>query len=272
MIFKPYERFNRTKCNSCGICVSVCPASAIETDSSGRITSFTSSCIGCAHCGCYCPLNCFELPLNQLDTIPSEEQIQNLYEARRSTRKFLNRNIDEETLRSLLEPVGFSPTGQNAQGITVDVLLGRESIDRLILNPIVKLIRILDCFRLLTLVSGSAGKFIKKLRNGEDIICWNAPCVLLFRAPAGNVTGKTDAVIAATTVSIKAEALGLGSFWNGVVQMTSLFLPIKKSHAVLCIGYPALKRYQQVPERNWNRSDISQSKQDARADHREALV
>ena len=269
MTFKPQDNFDRAKCNHCGICVSVCPESAIETDSSGRITSFTSACIGCAHCGCYCPLNCFDLPPDQQDILPSEVQIQSLYETRRSTRAFSDRSIDEKVLQSLLEPVGFSPTGQNAQGIIVDVLLGRESIDRLILNPIIKLVRILDCFRLLTLLSGSAGKIIKKLRNGEDVVCWNAPCVLLFRAPAANVTGKTDAVIAATMVSIKAEALGLGSLWNGVVQMTSPILRVSRSHAVLCIGYPALKRYQQIPERDWKRSDISRNKQDARGDHHE---
>ncbi len=269
MVFKPEDRFNRAKCNSCGICVSACPESAIETDSSDGITAFTSACIGCAHCGCYCPLNCFDLPLAKSDMLPQEDQIQNLYEARRSTRKFLDRRIDEEVLRSLLEPVGFSPTGQNAQGVTVDVLIGRDNIDSLILNPIVRLVRVLDCFRLLTLFAGPAGKIIKKLRSGEDVICWNAPCVLLFRAPARNVTGKTDSVIAATMVSIKAEALGLGSLWNGIVQIISPILRVRRSQAVLCVGYPALKRYQQIPERTWNRSDVSRSKQDARGDHRE---
>lgn len=269
MTFKPQDSFDGTKCTQCGICVSVCPESAIETDSSGHITSFASSCIGCAHCGCYCPQNCFNLTPDKQDILPTGDQIQNLYKVRRSIRAFSDRSINDKLLRSLLEPVGFAPTGQNAQGITVDVLLGRESIDSLILNPIVRLVRILDCFRLLTLLSGSAGKIIKKLRNGEDVICWNAPCVLMFRAPAANVTGKTDSVIAATMVSVKAEALGLGSLWNGVVQMISPILPVRKSHAVLCIGYPELKRYQQIPERDWRRSNISLNKQDARADHRE---
>ncbi len=260
MLFRPGHRFVSEKCTGCGICSCVCPADAVETTDSGKVVSFASTCIGCAHCGCYCPENCFDLPKEHHGKLPQEDEIQNLYEGRRSTRRFSEKQIDEAVLSSLLEPVGFAPTGRNAQGITVEVVLGRKSIQRRILNPLVKLIRFLDCFRLLSLVSGSARGSVKKLREGEDIITWKAPCVLLFRAPITNITGKTDAVIAATMVSIKAEAMGLGSFWNGVVQMVSPVLSVKRCHAVLCVGYPSLKKYQHVPAREWTRRDISQSK------------
>lgn len=258
MLFKPEHRYISEKCVACGICSDVCPEDSIETDQSGKVVSFASTCMGCAHCGCYCPANCFDLPAEQHAEMPGEDQIQNLFESRRSTRKFSEKKIDAAVVSSLLEPVGFAPTGQNAQGITVDVILGSAGINRLIVKPLVKLVRVLDCFRLLTLVAGPARGAIRKLRQGEDIITWKAPCVLLFRAPVGNITGKTDAIIAATMVSIKAESMGLGSFWNGVVQMASPILQVKKCHAVLCVGYPFLKKYQHVPAREWISRDISQ--------------
>ncbi|MCD4706816.1 MAG: nitroreductase family protein [Candidatus Sabulitectum sp.] len=256
MLFKPEQRFISERCTGCGICSEVCPEDAVKTTDSGHVVSFASICIGCAHCGCYCPSNCFDLPKEQDDKFSQEDQIQSLFEYRRSIRKFSDKLVDEAVVNSLLEPVGFAPTGQNAQGISVDVILGRERIHRLILNPLVKLTRFLDCFRLLSFVAGPARGIVRKIREGEDIITWKAPCVLLFRAPMMNVTGKTDAVIAATMVSIKAEAMGLGSFWNGVVQMVSPILRVKKCHAVLCVGYPSLKKYQHVPAREWTRRDI----------------
>jgi nitroreductase/NAD-dependent dihydropyrimidine dehydrogenase PreA subunit len=251
MVFSPEQSFESVKCTACGICSQVCPEDSIRTDESGLVISFESTCIGCGHCGCYCPSNCFSLPEENRGLIPEQEQLQNLFESRRSVRHFLEKPVEETVIRSLLEPVGFSPTGQNAQGITVEVILGRGRIRKLVVDPLVKLIRILDCFRLLSLFAGKSRAAVKKIRNGEDIITWKAPCVLLFRAPAGNITGKTDAVIAATMVSVKAEAMGLGTFWNGVVQVASVFLRVKKSHAVLCVGYPMLKKYQRVPARDW---------------------
>lgn len=253
--FSPRKVFQSEKCTGCGICSLVCPASAIRVDEQGKVVSFSASCIGCGHCGCYCPENCYGLPRSPLhDNLPSEDQIQSLFKSRRSTRRFTDREIDETVLSSLLATVGFSPTGRNAGGITVQVILGRSEINRLVLNPVVKVVKFLDCCRLLTIMAGPARPFLRKLKQGEDIINWNAPCMLLFRVPASNPTGRSDTVIAATMVSLKAEAMGLGSFWNGVVQMLSPFLPVKKCSAVLCVGYPALKKFQSVPPREWSRS------------------
>lgn len=260
MQFKPRQRYLSDKCTACGICSAVCPVNSIETDLAGKVISFTSSCIGCAHCGCYCPSNCFDLPAEQHNEMADEEKLQILFESRRSTRKFSEKQIDEALVNTLLAPVAYTPTGQNAQGIIVDVILGSERINQLIIKPLVNLVRFLDCFRLFTLFAGPARGMLRKLRQGDDIITWGAPCVLLFRAPAGNVTGRTDSVIAATMVSIKAEAMGLGSFWNGIVQMASPILRVKKCHAVLCVGYPSLKKYQHIPAREWTCNRINQSK------------
>ncbi|MCK5841207.1 MAG: nitroreductase family protein [Candidatus Sabulitectum sp.] len=225
---------------------------------SGKVVSFLSTCIGCAHCGSYCPSNCYDLAVQKSPDPVGVHSLQHLYENRRSVRSFSEKQVERSVISCLLEPVGFSPTGRNAQGITVDVILGYEIVEKLLFRPLVKLLRVLDSFRLLTLFAGKTRGAVKKIRNGEDIITWKAPCVLLFRAPRRNVTGSMDAVIAATMVSIKAEAMGLGCFWNGVVQMAAPVLPISKPHAVLCIGYPAFKKHQHIPAREWTRRDLSQ--------------
>ncbi len=256
-MFKPSQNFQSNKCTACGICSKVCPNDAVLTNSTGLVISFSSACIGCAHCGCYCPSNCFKLPKEEDREIAKPQELQNLFEIRRSIRLFSDKIIADSVIHSLLEPVGFSPTGKNSQGVTVDVIQGTEIIKKLIVNPITKIAKIINCCGIFSLLAGSAAEPVKKLCAGIDVVTWNAPCVLLFKAPLGNVTGKTDSIIAATMVSIKAESMGLGVFWNGVIQITSSILPLKRSHAVLCIGYPALKKYQHISERKWSKKIIS---------------
>ena len=252
MIYDPSEQFKAEKCNGCGICSTVCPADAMVTDSKGIVVSF-NKCINCSHCGCYCPQNAFDLQPVAENFDSASDVIQYLFERRRSVRVFKDRELSEDILKSLLEPVAYAPTGRNAQGLSVEVLTDRKIIKNRIVKPIMRAVKMLDSMGIVSLFAGSERHLIKKLKKGIDLITCNAPCVLLFKAPHRNPTGKADAVIAATMVSIKAESLGLGVFWNGIVQLSSLFLPTGKKDAVLCIGYPALKQYQRAPLREWKR-------------------
>jgi len=257
MVFKPESVYLSSLCTACGICSEVCPAGAVRTGADGKVVSFSSGCIGCGHCGCFCPGKCFGLPsVDNSDLMPEEKKIQFLFENRRSTRKFRAREIDRTVLNALLEPVGYAPTGRNDQGLQVDVILGEKRVRQLIFDPMAKLVKFIDCFRLLSLFPGPGRLFAEKLRSGTDIITWNAPCVLLFRAPGKNATGRTDAVIAATMVSVKAESMGLGTFWNGIIQVVSPLIGLKRCHAVLCVGYPLHRKNSLVPARNWNSREI----------------
>ncbi len=257
MVFDPGSSFRGDLCTGCGICSSVCPVSAVVTSSRGRVASFLGTCIRCGHCGAYCPENCFGLPgVAEADNSSLEEQIDVLFRNRRSLRSYRDTPPDQEVLSSILEPVGLSPTGHNDQGVRVRVILGRKAIEDRVVKPVARLLRIVDCLGLVSLLAGPAGPMVKKLKKGEDLITWGAPCVLLFSAPLGNVTGATDAVIAAAMVSIKAEASGLGTLWNGVVNILAPLLGLGRSSAVLCIGYPLLKKRQRVPERDWKRIDL----------------
>lgn len=256
MAFDPSASYDRKKCRGCGVCSAVCPVSAVNADRNGLVVSFSSICIGCGHCGCYCPWNCFGL--EAVDGSPEsslEGEITALIKNRRSTRKYLKRDLSQKTLDSLLEPVGYSPTGHNDQGIRVMVLSGGEKVRRRAVEPVVRLLRAVDSFRLVTLLAGSGRKTVERLRQGEDLIAWGAPCVLFFSAPLRNVTGPSDCVIAASLVSLKAEAMGLGSLWNGVLRILSPFLGFGRASAVLCVGYPEMRKYQKLPVRRWKRLD-----------------
>lgn len=256
--FHPEELFTAEKCTRCGICSMVCPASAVLTGDDGRVKGFSRMCIGCGHCGCYCPANCFSLePADSFFAgLPGEDRVLRQMAERRSVRHFQSNDIKPETLDQLLRAVGYSPTGRNSQGIRVTVINGSSAVRRKIVMPVVRLVRILDCCRLLSLMAGPSRGMVRKLASGTDLLAWGAPCVLLFSAPRRNVTGTADALIAASMVAFHAESMGMGTLWNGVVRILAPFLGLGRSSAVLCVGYPALRKRYLVPPREWKRRDI----------------
>lgn len=255
--FDPGASFMAETCTGCGICSSVCPVSAVVTDQEGMVVSFLGTCIRCGHCGAYCPNDCYGLPpVTDAENSSLEGRIDALFRNRRSVRSYLEEPLDEAALASILEPVGLSPTGHNDQGLRVRVISGRKAVEDRLVRPLVRLLKIADCLGLVSLFAGPARPMVKRLKRGEDLITWGAPCVLLFSAPLGNVTGGTDAVIAASMVAVKAEAAGIGTLWNGVVRIFAPLLGLGRCSAALCAGHPRLRKFQRVQERDWKRIDL----------------
>ncbi len=246
--------FLQERCTGCGICSRVCPVSAVVTGPGGRVESFSSICIGCGHCGAHCPGNCWDLePLEDQGDMPLARCVDWLFASRRSVRVFGNVDLPDAVIDEMLSPVGLSPTGHNDQGLRVTVVSGADRVRGKLVRPVLRLLALVDCFRLVTLLSGKARPMVRRLHAGEDLLAWGAPCVLFFHAPLRNVTGSADTVIAAVAVEMKARAMGLGTLWNGVLKILSPLLGMGRSGAVLCVGYPAVRNRWKLPERRWTR-------------------
>ena len=256
MVFDPAKRFLPERCTACGICSSVCPASAITPDRTGKPVIASSCCIGCGHCGCYCPSNCFSLEPMIDDNTSLEGQIDSIFKNRRSTRSFKDQELSDNDISVLLEPVNWTPTGRNSQGIRVDLIRGRGKIEKLVLHRFLRILRFLDCFGMVTLLAGSQRTFVRRLKSGDDLLTWGAPCVLLFRTSWRSVTPVEDALIAASSVAFKAESTGMGTMWSGVIKILAPVMGLGRCHAVLLAGFPALKKYQHVPARKWVKREL----------------
>lgn len=59
-------KVNTKKCESCGKCISECPAGAIVFDKNNK-AEIRSSCIGCAHCIATCPSGAIKIPWGSVD-------------------------------------------------------------------------------------------------------------------------------------------------------------------------------------------------------------
>jgi nitroreductase len=227
---------------------------AVITGAGGFVTGFRGSCIRCGHCGAYCPADAFGLPPAVRAGVDPDSLI-DLFRARRSTRVFLPDELEPETLSRLLAPVASAPTGTNAQGITVAAVRGADRIRAMVADPLRRILKFLFPLAVLAGYRRQAGGFL----DGDDPVTRGAPCMLLFFVPRKNPTGAADGVIAASMVCIQAEAMGLGSLWNGVVQMLFPLLPGLRGRrprgtrlrAVLCVGKKGLEPLRRVPDRDW---------------------
>ncbi len=260
MKYSPELSFDKSECTGCGICKVVCPSDAIEIRNGFPLFEI-EKCIACGHCGAYCPENCFGF-----DRVPdpkdicSSERYLSMLEARRSVRHFSAIIPSEEEINAVLSVLSQSPTGVNSQGITVRVVRGSEAVQDL-LRPVTKLLRILDFTGISFLIGKLTGRsaYLRKLRHGEDIIFRKAPVVLFFHVPKRNITGRTDGIIAATTVMHNAVTLGYGTLWNGIAEKLYHLIPSWHSSftkrtrltAVLCIGYPEMIPEWKAPPRDY---------------------
>ena len=254
MPFSPEKSFTASLCTACGTCTRVCPSLSVVTGPDGRVTGFLKNCIGCGHCGAYCPVDAFGLG-NSLRPGASREDLMVLLRSRRSCRLFTPEPLSRQRLGQLLEPVAFSPTGTNSQGVTVVTVEGADRIRELVVNPVRRFLR-----PFARLAGGTSfGGYIREFMDGGDPLTRRAPCLLLFFVPRRNTTPREDGVIAATIVSLNAEAMGLGCLWNGVVKALFPFLVgLRKMkpggtalRAVLCVGERKLAPLREVPERDW---------------------
>ncbi len=252
MRFYPEEAFQRDLCTGCGTCLRLCPSMALVLDGSGRVQEFRSNCINCGHCGAYCPVNAFGL--KPVSKGSSPEALISLFSARRSTRLFVPVNLTEERLSLLLRPVGYAPTGTNSQGITVVAIQGVDRIQAMVVDPVRRFLR-----PFLPLASRTGFRHqARDFADGGDPITRRAPCLLFFFVPRKNTTPCEDGVIAATMVSLQAEAMGLGCLWNGVVKILFPFLGSLRKfkprgaglRAVLCVGERQLEPLHEVPGRD----------------------
>ncbi len=214
-------------------------------------------CIGCGHCGIFCPANAFKLePLPVNAATP--QQYMSLLEARRTIRIYSDKVPSEDEIDTLISVLSQSPTGVNKQGITVRVIRGSQAVGSL-LKPVQKMLKILHFTGLLHLIGKITGMsdYIERLRGGEDMIFRGAPVVLFFHVPRGNPTGYADGVIAATAVMYHAVSMGMGTLWNGVAEKIYPYTGAWHTHAtkgtritaVLCIGYPELEPKWKAPSR-----------------------
>jgi nitroreductase len=224
------EKGKSAMCMSCGQCIAFCPAGAI-TPASGEAAE--------------------RIPSGKI----APGSLGSFMRSRRSIRKYLPKPVPKKTIEAILDIARYAPSASNGQPVEWLVIYDPEEVKKVAALTI-------DWMRELAKsnhpMSAYAPGFITGWENGRDMICHNAPHLLVAHVPEENIIAPNDAIIALTHVDIAAPAFGLGTCWAGLVTMASRshkplqdYLALPKGRApayAMMLGYPKHKPHQ-IPAR-----------------------
>ncbi len=260
-------------CTRCGVCVRICPSSAIEMDEAGPVFIEPDHlpCLGCGHCVAYCPKAAVSMPAvatRDLPEAPSDDLgLAALLGGRRSCRGFRDRPVERAQIERILELTALAPMGIPPHDTEVLVLDRREDIEQLLVMArklYGKLLKALDhpvARHMVRLKAGaevyhavaSHASHVVRLANqweaeGRDRYTYEAPALLIFHARKGGIGPRDDAFITATYAMLAAHAQGLGTIMLSIVppaversKELRAWLGIPDDHEVMmsvALGHP----------------------------------
>ena len=257
-------RIDEGTCKKCGQCARICAAEVLVLEN-GYVRVHDDSPFGCIACG-HCMMVCQEgsitvtgrglnpedvLPLPPPDSRATADQLAALMQARRSVRRFQDREVEPDMLNRIVEMAASGPMGIPPWDVGCVIIRGRDKVQELVTEIIKGYEQFLKIFKpwLLAImrpfvrramyeqfrhfVLPLAQSYVDSRRAGRDILFYDAPAVLIFHhSPYADTA---DAAIACTYAMLAAESLGLGNTMIGGAP------PILQRNKILCgrLGIPA---------------------------------
>ncbi len=277
---------DQEKCIKCGQCINECQAHVFfKEDGEIKFEDPQDTCIKCGHCLAVCSPNAilaeeaevFEFEEAQDPSqIISYEYLMRLFRGRRSIRQFKEKLILKEQIEKVLDAMRYAPSASNLQSWNYIILTNPQKI-KIFGDEVIKLLYLAKKaikfkFILKFFVSGQAKqvltdprnairleKFLEKYESGEDVIFYNAPCVIVLHSPSYGGLAGNDAGIALTHGMFAAQSIGLGTCWIGFAQEALqrkkklrkwLGIPKdRKVNGVLVLGYPSVHFHRAPPRK-----------------------
>jgi len=274
---------DQLKCNGCGKCVTVCSdfGFKIINGKATRSEEPLFGCMACGQCMAVCPENAIDVtgrcltpddlfPFTELSVKPDYNSLLQLFQSRRSIRKFKDQPVSREGIDLILTAAQTAPMGVPPSDVNVVVLQGKEKVRQFSSDYC----NLLDKNRwfvsgwFMALMSPFYDKrtirFFKKfirpiydiyigsMNKGVDHVTYDAPLAFYFYGTP--YCDPADPIIAATYAMTAAESLGLGSCMLGAIHPFLQFgfgakefrdkykIRFKSREGlVLIIGYPKVK-------------------------------
>ncbi len=275
---------DQERCTRCDACRALCIVRVFER-LDGRVEVVAAErCWLCGHCVAVCPADAIvhsEYPIQECPALdpaelPSLDGLVGVLRERRSSRVFRDRPVERQVVRELVDVARWGPSASNEQPVE---WLAFDDPDRIaalrgqavaVLAQTVRLLRsrLLRPFLRLALGSEQVEKGLESADSfeglaechaqGEDLIFFHAPVVLMAHVPDADYFARDDAVYAAYNLMLAAQRMALGTCQIGffIVALDrsrglrrALGLPEdRRVEVVLVLGYPKY-RFHRVPSR-----------------------
>lgn len=159
---------------------------------------------------------------------------------RRSVRAYKDEAVPKEKIEAVIEAGTWAPTGMSRQPWKFVVIENKEII-KLVSDETKKIVR------------QRMPDMVEKFETKEDIVCYNAPVLILICTQEDDMWEQTnilDSVLAAENMFLKAYELGLGSCYMGFISYLNEKPDVLKKAGVpsgyelmvpLILGYPKTK-------------------------------
>ena len=183
-------------CSLCGHCIAVCPQDAIIYKDFGD-KSFT-----------------FE-GIENLDTIVSFDMMYKFLRTHRSIRHYKKKEVPKDILKKVLDVMQYAPTGSNLRYEKYAVVSDREILKNLSDMVIDTLLNTLG-------MRAQYEKGFEARKKDYDIpLFYDAPHVIFVSSMLDIPLADHNIGIIITYGRLAAQSLGLGTCWNGFVQIAS---------------------------------------------------
>lgn len=269
-------------CKRDGLCARLCPV-GVFTAPAGQVpaVAHTEECVLCGQCLAGCPQNAIQHSGFEPASVESvnpqvpltPQTAYALLSQRRSVRNYKKEVPTHELLETVIAAASCAPgsphhrIGWERRFIVVS---GQEKMQKvcaitaeyvqqtydLINSFVVRLAaRFDDSARSALAVAPDLAMRLEAYRAGQDKLTYNAPAAVFAIAPLVSSTPQVDCDAALYAVLLMAQAYGLGSCWNGLLQgaacgdhlrgftRLSEFLSIPagyKCYAAATFGYPQI--------------------------------
>ena len=256
------------KCINCGTCILACgaPEAHYKRDEEQNKIIFEDSEYGCNQCGqciAQCPEDAIHYDFGESFTFENVENPEKIIpydtffsflSAHRSVRRYIKEKVPKEVLDKVLLAMSRAPTGANMRTETFTVVSDPQILKELS-------DAVIEAFKNDPSLGSDLVEDMEKLGTlYEAPVYYDAPHVIVISSQLSMEMEANNMGIIATYGRLAAQALGLGTCWNGWTQIAIHFNPkIKKiakirGKAVVAftLGYPDTKYYR-VPPRPMNK-------------------
>ncbi len=251
---------NYEECNNCGLCHATCILFRRDQEQDKIIfDNSTEFCNLCGHCIARCPQDAilyegigesfFFENVGKPEKIVSYDTIYKFLRANRSIRRYKNKKVPIDILKKIFDAMLHAPTADNARTENFSILSEQKQIKELndaVVEELMKQPEEKAKYGLLFKILGKAF---------NSPIFFDAPHVIFVDSSDDSEIELINIGIIITYGRLAAQALGLGTCWNGWTQIAMMANPeIKKIASikgnkvgVFMLGYPAVKLYRTPP-------------------------